>query len=403
MNHTCVCHVWYTCVTWLVDMHFIFGPWLVDTHYSPAICWPCTTSASSVIPSRSVTWRFHICRDSFTCAMTLPCATCLKCDMTHSYATWFIHGWHDSLVATWLVHTWHNSVQCPHIYALRRQAPWHQKGLRHDSVTCDLTPLRVTWLIHLRHDSLIATWPPVWAQTIAARRWRVRVNHIKSWIDLSCESDIVNFTKILMYLSEKCIVTWHEWHDSHTHTLTRTNPTLRVRLCVCARVLCACRVTHDMAQASRVRQEFLQNSPTISGSFAERDLQRKASHASSAPCTGHDSCMTTCTHITWLTHDMTHTWQHAHTWPILCVGLCVGMWCALFVSHVTHLHESRTQILGILSTFAYICTHRPPWLSYVYIAPVCKLHTCPPWWSCAYFCRHVWRDSLYSECMSLCV
>jgi len=61
------------------------------------------------------------------------------CFMTSLFATWLIYLRHDSLIcdmthwfATWLIH------------------------LRHDSFICDMTHSFATWLIHLRHDSF--TW-----------------------------------------------------------------------------------------------------------------------------------------------------------------------------------------------------------------------------------------------------
>ena len=58
--------------------------------------------------------------------------------MTHSYATWLVHMWHEPFMydtthsrATWLIHMWH------------------------DSFMYDTTHSRATWLIHVWHDSLV--------------------------------------------------------------------------------------------------------------------------------------------------------------------------------------------------------------------------------------------------------
>jgi len=66
-----------------------------------------------------VTWCLvHVCH--MLICWHDPCATCWHvlihtwdhlfiCDMSHWYATWLIHMWHDSFMWTWLIHMWHDS------------------------------------------------------------------------------------------------------------------------------------------------------------------------------------------------------------------------------------------------------------------------------------------------------
>jgi len=60
-------------------------------------------------------------------------------DMTHSYARWLIHMWHDS----YRPHSSHMEVRDV------TRIVWH------DSFTCDMTHSYATWFIHMRHDSFI--------------------------------------------------------------------------------------------------------------------------------------------------------------------------------------------------------------------------------------------------------
>jgi len=144
--------------------------------------------------------------------------------------------------------------------------------------------------------------------------------------------------------------------------------------------------------------QFLQKSPTLSGSFAEKDLQLKASHWSSPPCIHRDSFMS----ATWLIHfceltrsflqresfisanRLIHFCNVTHSFFQLDLIICVtrhltrthGMtdwygWCDWFAC-ITWLIRQAANISrkkGVLSS----CTVTHPYLQSDYLIHICNV------------------------------
>ena len=80
--------------------------------------------------------------------------------MTHSYETWLIHMRHDSIIS-----------DMPHSYEA-----WFIR-MRHDSFIWVMTHSYETWPIHMRHDSSYETWFILMRQTHSYEAWFIGMSH----------------------------------------------------------------------------------------------------------------------------------------------------------------------------------------------------------------------------------
>jgi len=96
------------------------------------------------------TYIFGDCDVTHSLWQSLQRFLCIR-DTTRSYMTWLIHMRHDSLItaksseiSTWLIDMWHDSVMCDMLIHT-----WHDSRVRH------VTYSRVKRFIYMWHNSFI--------------------------------------------------------------------------------------------------------------------------------------------------------------------------------------------------------------------------------------------------------
>jgi len=123
--------------------------------------------------------------------------------MTHSRVTWLIHVSHDSLMCE--IHKWHDffTHDMTHLRVAWIIYVWHA------SFTCDMAHVRVTWLIHVRYDSFILVL------------WR---GHACLLLHAWHASFICDMTHRYMHADPCAPVTWlaRTWHDSYICQMTHS-------------------------------------------------------------------------------------------------------------------------------------------------------------------------------------
>ena len=161
------------------------APWLILWCYVPwlmchdSLCNACVLGCEKFICGIShscVPWLIHMCRDSYICEIILNSFTCA---LTHPSVKWLILGWYNSFSlicdttyssctiyerVTWLIHIYHDSFiyDTTHLHVTQLLHIWHTPSshVTHDPFTCSLlmcimTLSHLPWLIHVCHDSFI--------------------------------------------------------------------------------------------------------------------------------------------------------------------------------------------------------------------------------------------------------
>jgi len=233
----------HSCVPWLP--HLWHDSFMRDASPDSSVC--CKLSANL-----AVTWLIHVQHASLTC------------DMTHSCVTWLLRMWQDSFM--WDVGdsllvcdmTLHPSVCCQ--VSAKIAVTW-LIHVRHDSLTsdsflCDMTCSFATWLIYVWRDcsfmcdmtfqssnspSIVgqnssdmthsrATWlSNAWHDSFLCDMTSSRVTWlIHMWHDSSFVCDMTFHSPVRCQSSAKRAVTWliYVWYDSFVWDTTHSCETL---------------------------------------------------------------------------------------------------------------------------------------------------------------------------------
>jgi len=230
MTHSCVGHAAFIHVTWRILAWNMtnFSPTLRQ-HRAPSPHPPPSRHVWCLTHSY-VTWLIHMWRDSIACDVTLAhscvTVTCLIhmwhdsfiCDMTHSYVIWLVCMWRDSFICD-MTHSrvWHVSFICDmtHSFVTWLIHMWY------DSFVCDMTHSYVIWLIHVWPDSFIRDTTHAFATglfhmqhdaficdvTHSYVTWLIHIWHDSFLRDMTHLYDMPH--SYITWL----IHTWHTWHD----------------------------------------------------------------------------------------------------------------------------------------------------------------------------------------------
>jgi len=140
-----------------------------------------------------VTWRIHVCTDSFICDTTHSYVSfSFMCDMTHLRVTWLIHMWHDEYVGAM-------TTSC-HVNGSRRlHKNIHTIYIYKYIVGMQSSTLKTRVIAHLS----------IYAYTFVCLIWLIRLCRYAQMCDDSClERTTLHTHYIYIYIYIVCMFLW---------------------------------------------------------------------------------------------------------------------------------------------------------------------------------------------------